>query len=166
MGDVVSIKKSTDDDLHALFSKACPMVPQPVSEKVRLAADHSLGGGASVASQLSFKTVCVIVIGASLLGAGVVKGFTARWNKAVDSALMHTVQAQTLDQEAELGAALPASTLPADMQPADIQREQSWHRTKAAWAEYIARLESDPFYQYVQQEKERFKARYQNGALE
>ena len=164
MGDVVSIRKSTDDDLHDLFVKACPIVPDAVSEKVRLAADQSLGGRTSVASPLSFKTVCVIVIGACLLGAGVVKGFTARWNQAVDSANAYTAQAEILHQEARLGAALPANTQ-ADIQ-ANVQREQSWHRTKAAWAEYIARLERDPFYQYVQQEKKRFEARYQTGSPE
>ncbi len=160
MGDVVSIRKSTDDDLHALFVKACPVVPDAVSEKVRLAAGHSLGGRTSGANPLSFKTVCVIVIGACLLGAGLVKGFTTRWNQAVDSANSYTVQAEILHQEARLGAALPANT------QAELQGEQSWHRTKAAWAEYIARLERDPFYQYVQQEKKRFKARYQTGSLE
>ena len=44
--------------------------------------------------------------------------------------------------------------------PADNSSVKSWRRSRGAWAEYIARLERDPFYQYVQQEKMRFEARY------
>ncbi len=152
MGDVVSIRKSADDDLLCLFSSACPVVPETLDNKVQLAANRALGSPATV-HQPSFKTVCVIVAGACLLGAGLVKGFTTRWNSAVDSASSYPVQAEILNNEAVLGAALPASAATADS-------ERSWHRSKDAWAEYIARLERDPFYQHVQQEKMRFEARY------
>lgn len=150
MGDVVSIKRSTDDDLHALFKEACPEVPEAVNNKVQSAASHSLGIRSTVVYQPSFKTVCFIVAGACLLGAGLVKGFTTRWNSAVDSAAMYSAQAESLNRELVMGAALPDTA----------SGEQSWHRAKGAWAEYIARLERDPFYQYVQQEKMRFEARY------
>jgi|GEM_PF-4449235 len=159
MGNVVSIKKSTDDDLQILFVEACPEVPVAVHDKVRLAANNALGGGAAVVYQPSFKTVCVIVAGACLLGALLVKGVTTRWNNAVDSAALHTVQTESLEQEVMMGAALPASAASADS-------ASSWRRSKIAWAEYIAQLERDPFYQHVQQEKMRFEARYQSQATE
>lgn len=150
MGDIVSIKRSSDEDLQELFVMACPEVPSTVNEKVKQAADNSLGGRADTDYQPSFKTVCFIVAGACLLGAVLVKGFTTRWNNAVETAAMYNVQSDSLNNEAVLGAAMPASAA----------SEQSWRRTKGAWAEYIARLERDPFYQHVQQEKIRFEARY------
>ena len=60
MGDVVSIRKSTDDDLHALFVKACPVVPDAVSEKVRLAAGHSLGGRTVSYTHLTLPTKRIV----------------------------------------------------------------------------------------------------------
>lgn len=148
MGEVVSLKRSTDDDLQELFLKACPEVPAEVDDKVQLAATRALGG--DVVYQPRVKTVFLMIAAACFLGAAIVKGVTTRWSNAVDSAAQYSVQANTLNQEAMLGAALPASA----------GGEQSFRRSKGAWAEYIARLERDPFYQYVQQEKLRFEAQY------
>ncbi len=159
MGDVVSIKKSLDDDLHELFVQACPEVPSFVNEKVQNAVNHSLGGGVASNYQPSFRTVCFIVAGACLLGAGLVKGFTARWSDAVDSAAMYTAQSESLNKEAVLGAAMPGTASETG------DSAQSWRRSKGAWAEYIARLERDPFYQHVQQEKLRFQARYPSTTI-
>ena len=150
MGEVVSIRRSTDDDLLELFSQACPEVPAAVDEKIQLAATRALGVRESHAFQPSFKTVCLVVACACLIGVALVRGVTERWNSAVDSAAIYSVQSHTLNKEPVTGAALPSAE----------SGEKSWHRSRGAWAEYIARLERDPFYQYVKQEKMRFEARY------
>ena len=150
MGEVISIRRSTDDDLYALFNESCPAVPDAVDEKVHFAATRALGGNLDHPSQPSFKTVCIVVAGACLIGVALVRGVTDRWNNAVDSAAKYSVQASSLNEEAVLGAALPM----------DNSSEKSWRRSRGAWAEYIARLERDPFYQHVRQEKLRFEARY------
>jgi len=150
MGDVISIKRAGDDDLSALFLNACPEVPASVDEKVQLAATRALSGGHAPVSGPSFKLVCIAVVGACLIGLALVKGVTTRWNNAVDSAAVYSAQSNTLNTEAVIGAALPASTT----------SENSWRRSRGAWAEYIARLERDPFYQYVQREKMQFEARF------
>ena len=150
MGEVISIRRSSDDDLYELFSQACPEVPDAVDEKIQLAAVQALSGSQGRYYQPSFKTVCLVVVSACLVGAALVRGVTNRWNVAVDSAGMYSVQSNNLNSEAIMGAALPA----------DNSSVKSWRRSRGAWAEYIARLERDPFYQYVQQEKMRFEARY------
>ncbi len=150
MGEVISIRRSTDDDLYTLFSDTCPEVPDAVDEKVHLAATRALGGSVDNPSQPSFKTVCLVVVGACLIGVALVRGVTDRWNIAVDSAAKYSVQASSLNKEAVLSAALPL----------DNSSEKSWRRSRDAWAEYIARLERDPFYQHVRQEKLHFEARY------
>lgn len=153
MGDVVSIKKSSDDDLLSLFTSVCPVVSEGVDDRVQQAACLALGRS-ETGYQPSFKAVCIIVAGACLLGAALVKGFTTSWNTAVSSSVAYQAQVELLNTEAMLGAALPASA----------GSERSWHRSKDAWAEYIAKLERDPFYQHVQQEKMRFDAQYPSSA--
>ena len=150
MGEVISIKRSTDDDLYALFNEACPEVPAAIDEKIQHAAIRAIGGSHEHSAQLSFKTVCLVVAGACLIGVALVRGVSDRWNHAVDSAAMYSVQSNNLNNELVLGAALPPES----------SGEKSWRRSRGAWAEYVARLERDPFYQYVQQEKMRFEARY------
>jgi len=43
MGDVVNIRRSTDDDLLVEFTKACPAIPAAVDTSVLNAADRALG---------------------------------------------------------------------------------------------------------------------------
>ncbi len=160
MGEVISIRRSTDDDLYTLFSQTCPEVPAEVDEKVQLAASRALGGNQVQSSQPSFKTVCLVVAGACLIGITLVRGVTDRWNNAVDSAARYSVQSSNLNKEAVLGAALPLDNGPPDNSSLVNNSENSWRRSRGAWAEYIARLERDPFYQYVLQEKMRFEAQY------
>ncbi len=156
MDNVVSIKSSIDEDLQRLFNDACPSIPDEVSDKVQLAVKHAQGSTSSGAFRSHYKLVCCFVVGACVFGAALVNGFSDRWNRAVASAAVYTVQAESVTEEAVLGAALPES----------VDGIQSWQRSKGAWAEYIARLERDPFYQYVVQEKTRFEARYPNEPAE
>ena len=67
MGEVISIKRSTDDDLYALFNEACPEVPAALDEKIQYAAIRAIGGSHEHSAQLSFKTVCLVVAGACVI---------------------------------------------------------------------------------------------------
>lgn len=178
MGDIVNIKRSGDDDLFELFQQSCTEVPTDVDEKVQLAASRAIGNTHSTGYPPSLKTLCVLIAGVCLLGVALVRGVTTRWNSAVDSAAMYSVQAQkqnsTIDLQAgilnnsdsqstlKLGAAMPQNAYPTSGK--NTGSENSWRRSKGAWAEYISRLERDPFYQYVQQEKKRFTAQYPDAA--
>ncbi len=163
MGEVISIGRSNDDDLFGHFEKACPKVPTDIDETISQSAARALGGETE-SYKPSFRNVCLGVAGVCCVGILLAHNFTKRWNTAVDTAAMSTVTtdfaisnkvAQKLPAQAEgLQPAQLAAAIPA------VDSDKSWHRTRAAWVEYITRLESDPFYQYVEREKRRFKARY------
>jgi len=147
MGEIVRFKRSVDDDLSAHFLEACSSVPEELNLKMRDAAMRALGTSASAHSRPSFKVVCLVVIAACLIGTMLARGVTSRWNNAVDSSVASQITMP--DAEPQFAAAHPTRS--------DVD---SWRRTRGAWAEYISRLESDPYYQYVVQEKRRFEARY------
>lgn len=146
MGEVINIKRSKDDDLLDRFQSACPQVPAELDEVVRNAATSALGEYRPPKSSASFKTVCLVVAAACLIGVSIVRGVTSRWDKAVESVAAYP---QTMEP-VQMGAALPAERNDAD----------SWRRTRSEWEAYILHLESDPFYQYVLEEKRRFNQQY------
>ena len=169
MGDIVSIKRSNDDDLFVHFESACPKVPADVDDIIRQSAARALGGDQASPYKPSFRNVFLVVGGVCGIAMMLSYGVTTRWNNAVDSAARKAaspVIARAVSDElasgaeasgvetavaAQLSAALPSSG-----------SANSWQRTRGAWAEYITRLESDPYYQYVLQEKRRFESRYPN----
>jgi len=76
----------------------------------------------------------------------IVRGVSTRWHNAVNSVAVYTEPVESL----QVGAALPM----------EQSSEQSWRRTQSEWAAYIQHLESDPFYQYVLEEKRRYQQSY------
>ena len=145
MGEIISIKRSKDDDLLDQFQSVCPQVPAELDEAVRNTATRALGEYQTPKNKTSFKTVCVVVAAVSIIGVSIVRGVTTRWNNAVEA-----VAAYPQFAEPAMGAAHSAGSGSAD----------SWRRTRSEWAAYIQHLESDPFYQHVLEEKRRFKQRY------
>jgi len=146
MGEVISIKRSTDDDLLEQFKTACPEVPAQLNEIIGNAATSALGERPADKPGLSYKTVCLVVVGACMLGTIIVRGVSTRWHNAVNSVAVYTEPVESL----QVGAALPM----------EQSSEQSWRRTQSEWAAYIQHLESDPFYQYVLEEKRRYQQSY------
>lgn len=145
MGEVINFKRSKDDDLLDQFQSVCPLVPPELDDVVQNTATQALGNYQPKKSSTSFKTVCLVVAAASVLGVSIVRGVTTRWNNAVEA-----VASYQPSEPLQMGAALPSDAGSAD----------SWRRTRTEWAEYIRHLESDPFYQYVLEEKRRFKEQF------
>jgi len=156
VGEVVSIRRSKDDDLLAQFEERCPDVPVELSASVHAAAEQALGYGKAGGYEPSFKTVCVTVALASFVGLLAGRGLTSRWNQAVDatasinSSTLIEADAESRNNEPEMAAAFPVQQ----------SNQDSWRRSKVAWAEYITRLEKDPFYQHVIEEKRRFEMQF------
>ena len=150
MGEVVSIRRTTDDDLFDFFNASCPSVPVELDEKIRHSASRAVQGQEIVnVGRPSFRTACLLIASVSLVGIILVRGVSARWNDAVESAASYSSSANNVVNSPELAAAQPV-----------IAATDSWRRSRSAWAEYIEKLESDPFYQYVLSERRRFKAQY------
>ncbi len=169
MGEVVSIKRSNDDDLFVHFESACPKVPADADDIIRQSAARALGGDQASTYKPSFRHFFLVVGGVCGIGMMLSYGVTTRWNNAVDSAARKSTPsaiasatsvkpmpvAEAPGIETKVGAQL-AAALPS------VSGADSWQRTRGAWAEYITRLESDPYYQYVEEEKRRFESRYPN----
>jgi len=172
MGDVVNIRRSTDDDLLAEFSKACPAIPAAVDTSVLNAASRTLGVPRTQRSRraTSFKRGFLLVASVAVVSIAVARGFAWRWDAAVDSASRHEVATLTeFSQDTATRASAEATpysepTMAAaqDASAYDLiaDRQSSWQRSRGAWAEYIARLERDPFYQHVLEEKRKFAEQY------
>jgi len=146
MGEVISIKRSTDNDLLDQFLLACPEVPAQLNDTIGNAASQALGTHQITKQGLSFKTVCLVVAAACMLGVFIVRGISTRWHDAVNSVASYSQPVEPL----QISAALPGEQSSA----------RSWRRTQSEWAAYIQHLESDPFYQYVLEEKRRYQQSY------
>lgn len=156
MGDVISIKRSTDDDLFSHFEAACPQVPPAVENSIRLSANRAIGGEQRIDQLPSFKYFFVAIAGLCVIGMLLANGVTSRWKNAVQAAAVYSEPNDletlaTASSEPGLAAAI-AAELPSS--------DGSFIRARGAWAEYISRLERDPYYQYVLAEKRRFAAQY------
>ena len=81
-----------------------------------------------------------------MLGVFIVRGISTRWHDAVNSVASYSQPVEPL----QISAALPGEQSSA----------RSWRRTQSEWAAYIQHLESDPFYQYVLEEKRRYQQSY------
>jgi len=177
MGDVVNIRRSTDDDLLAEFSKACPAIPIDVDTSVLNAAERALGTSRSRRDNgsPSFKRGFLLVAGVAIVSIAVARGFAWRWDAAVDSASRNEVATFTEFSQDTAPASTEASPALEPGQSSEpkiaaarntsaqdplADRQSSWQRSRGAWAEYIARLERDPFYQHVLEEKRKFAEQY------
>ena len=150
MGEVVSIRRTTDDDLFDFFNASCPKVPVELDEKVKRSAGRAVQGQEIVnVGRPSFRTACLLVASVSLIGLMLVRGVSVRWNDAVESAASYANSTSSTANQPQLAAAQPVSST-----------VDSWRRNKSAWAAYIETLESDPFYQHVLSERRKFKERY------
>jgi len=163
MGDVVSIRRSTDDDLLAEFSNACPAIPEVVDASVLNAASRALGTVRTPHREgsSSFKRGFLLVASIAVVSVAVARGFAWRWDAAVDSASQSEVATLT-EFSTEPASAEPPIAAAQDAKAYDpiADRQSSWQRSRGAWAEYIARLERDPFYQHVLEEKRKFAEQY------
>ncbi len=179
MGEVISITRSTDDDLRVSFLSACPEVPMELNDTIHGAASHALGTTRSRVAPvgLSFKTVCLAVAGSCLVGVVVLRDIAPGWNDKVEVtrdlatpqmaaavASLDFNPSDSMEGESTAFATAGSETQGSGTLVRDTSQE-SWQRSQSAWAAYIARLESDPYYQYVVQEKRRFEARHPSHQL-
>jgi len=102
------------------------------------------------------------VASVAVVSIAVARGFALRWDAAVDSASRNEVAALTeFSQDTATPSSEPKMAAAQDEALEPIAGSQSsWQRSRGAWAEYIARLERDPFYQHVLEEKRKFAEHY------
>jgi len=131
MGDVISISRVSDVDIFSQFDGQCPEIPAEIDARIPRSARKALEKSVYHEVENNFRNHCVLVVVASLL---VLAGVKLTTNAITARVGLHQPQAELLSTD--------------------------YRNSQSEWAAQIQRLESDPAYQRVLEEKRLFALEY------